>query len=306
MAIYQVDTFDDIVDAVRDELKIQSGDAVSITRIKRNVNMAYLQRVVPFKRWPWLSTSFDLSLPAYINTGTVSVTEDSTTITFSSAPAVDLDGYWFSVDGSQKRYRISAHTAASTTATLEVAYTDDTDTGLSFKLWKDSVELASTVRETVEVTRDDQFPPLESVGLQEFRRRVNQNPKLEGPPQIYHTQLETDGTRTMMVWPALQNTKQTLHVDAIRTVSPLENDSDEPLIPPHWRHVLVYGALASSWVRERNDATATINEQLFRETLTQMAGKVEDSIDTPILAPSRQYLAVKRRPRRGRWPKGGM
>ncbi len=300
MAIYQVDTFDDIVDAVRDELKIQSGDTTSITRIKRNVNMAYLQRVVPYKRWPWLVSSFDLSLPAYINTGTVAVTQNSTTITFSSAPAVDLDGYWFSIDGSSKRYRISAHTAASTTATLEVAYTDDTNTAATFKVWKDSVELAATVRETIEVTRDEKFDPLEAAGLQEMRRLINQDPKYEAPPERYHTLQETDGTRTIIVWPALQDKKTTLHVDAVRVVSPLENDSDEPLIPPHYRHILVYGALASSWVRERSESTAAMNEQLFRETLAQMAGKVEDSTDFPVLVPSRQYLATKRRGRRRR------
>lgn len=307
MAIYQVETFDDIVDAIREELKIQSGDTASIARIKRNVNVAYLQRVVPFKRWPWLTSSFDVSLPAYISTGTVSVTENSATITFSSGPAVDLDGYWFSLDGSDKRYRISAHTAAGTSATLEVAYVDATATGQSFKVWKDTLALAATVRETIEITRDDKYVPIESAGLQEMRRLINQDPKLEAPPQFYHTLLNTDGSRTLMVWPSLQDQKTTLHVDAVRVVSPLELDADEPLIPPQYRHVLVYGGLASSWVRERNETTATLNEQLFRETLGLMAGKVEDSTDYPVLVPSRQYLQTKRnissRRRRGRWGK---
>ncbi len=47
MAAYEVKTFADIVSAVREELKIQSTDTTSVNRIKRNINVAYLQRVLP-------------------------------------------------------------------------------------------------------------------------------------------------------------------------------------------------------------------------------------------------------------------
>ena len=51
MAIFELRTFDDVIQAVREELKIQSTDTVSINRIKRNINSVYLDEVVPAEQW---------------------------------------------------------------------------------------------------------------------------------------------------------------------------------------------------------------------------------------------------------------
>jgi hypothetical protein len=44
MAIYELKTFKDIIDAVREELKIQSTDTETINRIKRNINTLYISQ----------------------------------------------------------------------------------------------------------------------------------------------------------------------------------------------------------------------------------------------------------------------
>lgn len=183
---YQVKTFDDIVDAIREELKIQEGDTSSIARIKRNVNMVYLQEVCPLKRWKWLQESLDLSTQAVVTTGTVAVTAGSATVTLSSAPATSKTGYWFSVDGDEERYRIESHAAAGTSVVLETEYAGTTDSAATYKIWTDRLLLPADCRETIEVTQDNLTTPLEAVGLQAFRQYVNLNPKAEGRPEIYY------------------------------------------------------------------------------------------------------------------------
>lgn len=173
--------------AIREEMKIQAGDLESIKRIKRNVNEIYEQEVAAFHNWKWLKKSIDLTVPAAIETGTVSVTEGSPSITFSSAPANSQSGRWFSVQGQIERYRILSHTAGDATAILEAPFSGETDTDLTYTVWSDRIALPVDCSETVEVTHDDLESPLEGKGLQEFRRIVNANPKCEGVPSCYHT-----------------------------------------------------------------------------------------------------------------------
>jgi hypothetical protein len=100
------------------------------------------------------------------------------------------------------------------------------------------------------------------------------------------------------LYPSLSDEALSLHVSYIKRSPPLENDTDEPLIPLKDRIVLVYGALAASWDRERNESQANKNEALFKEKIALMTGRLEDSTDFPILSPSRKYLATKRRGRK--------
>lgn len=93
------------------------------------------------------STPGVLTLLPSITAGTASVTNNSTSVTLSSAPAVDCDNYFFQVtDGtSADVFRISAHTAASTSLTLDAVYTGTTGSGKSYRLWKGEYDLAGDV-----------------------------------------------------------------------------------------------------------------------------------------------------------------
>lgn len=71
-----------------------------------------------------------------ITTGTLLVTQGSTAITFSSAPADSVAGWYLQVDGTSTVYRISAHTAASTSATLDSSYVDTTAAAATFVVFK--------------------------------------------------------------------------------------------------------------------------------------------------------------------------
>lgn len=88
--------------------------------------------------WPWSKAKNPLiiELQPKIDTGTVTVTVGSEGITFSSGPAVSVAGWHFRIKGRDEWFKIASHTAASTSADLDAAYTGATGSGLTFELMK--------------------------------------------------------------------------------------------------------------------------------------------------------------------------
>ncbi len=302
---YDVTDFSDIVSAVAAELKLDSNDTAEMARIKRDINLVYRDEVVPFKRWKWLLGHTTLRQQPFISDGTVACTPNSATITFSVAPTESQTGKLFALDNFNEIYTISAHTAASTSATLSSVYTGTLQTAATYKIWSNKLALPTDARETVEIWHDHMAQPLEGLGLQDFRRRNAERPKVTGRPLSYTTydyedpstgdaETESDRYRVVMFYPAIYEYSTTLHVDYIKEVSSLDADGDEPLMPIEDRIVLVYGALERAWRRQRNPEEAANNRALFERKLALMAGKVEDSQDRPQITPNSTYLARKR------------
>jgi hypothetical protein len=313
MAAYKILDFSDIINAVREELKIQSSDTVSIARIKRDINIVYINEVVPFSRWKWLEGFTTVAVPQVYADGTFAATQNSATITLSTAPSVSLGSFKnknFSPEGQNEIYKISAHTAGSATVTLDRGYNNSTTSAVAFKIWSDNVALPTDCRETVEVWHDFSRDPMEGRGLQEFRKIQNQAPKSQARPYFYYTgdyvdpsvdsgETESDRYRALWVHPSVYMGITNVHVSYVKEVEPLEDDGDEPVIPVEDRIVLVYGALARAWRRERNEADSITNERLFKEKLSRMVGKIEDSFDKPSFSPESIYIASKRASRGG-------
>jgi hypothetical protein len=388
--VYSVRTFSDLYTAIMEELGVQSTDTTSKNKVKRILNMFYLEEVVPFSNWSWLRGAINVSAEPYISTDSVAVVAGSTALTFETAPAISRKGHYFAVDGYDEVYRIAQHTANSTAAVLEVPYNGTTDSDASYKVWTDRIPLPTEVRETFEVTHNFLSEPLEAVGLQKFREIVAAGPRVEGRPSFYCTneakdpapystitslpaistrassglvktivfasdvssylsagdQIEISGStsysyngefevssvstttitytakvalsesavadlnmvvklqnqelanetyRELMIYPSINNVRTTLHVDYMKHVVPLEEDSDEPVIPREDRIVLYYGALSLLWASiGRNPEEATRNRGLYEQKLARMTGKLEDSRDYPVIRPSRTYLSSKR------------
>jgi hypothetical protein len=186
MAVLQLRTYLDLVSAVREELGIQSSDTTAINRIKRDINMVY-QEVVSEENWWWLAGSKDLVFPAYINSGTASVTPNSATITLSVAPTASQVGRKFSVDSYSEIYTIESHTAGSSTLKLTSEYTGTINTVAPYKIWSDRIPLPIDLKETTKVWHDHTSKPMDGLGIQEFRRLSTLNPRAENRPLYYTT-----------------------------------------------------------------------------------------------------------------------
>ncbi len=308
MASTRLRDFLSIVDAVRHELGIPSTDTATIEKIKLDINMVYEHEIVPYKRWNWLTGSTKVIHKAYYASGTVTVTNNSTTVTLSTAPAASLGSfanYYFAADGFAEVYEISAHTAESTTVTLSSAYQGQTNTTASFKIWSDRIALPTDCREVVEAYHQRRRSNMIGQGFQEFRQSTNEFPKAEGFPLYFNVnsyydptpgtdETETDRYRIMRVHPSVTSEPVTINIDYTKEISILVDDGDEPSMPAEDRIVLVYGALERSWNRLRNPEAAQYNRQLFNQKLSRMAGKVEDGFDRPKLTVDNRYLRAKR------------
>lgn len=80
---------------------------------------------------------------ALIETGTVTVTQGSTGVTFSSAPAVSVAGWRLEVSKLPTVPRILSHTAASTSATMDAPWPEETQTLASYVVYNVEYDLAS-------------------------------------------------------------------------------------------------------------------------------------------------------------------
>lgn len=312
MAAIKLLDFKDIQDAVLEQLRIPADDTNTLEKIKRDINMVYVNEVVPANRWPWLRKRLDKIHSKYYNTGTANVGEDSTTVVLSAAVATSKVGYYFATNGHNEIYKITAHTAGSDTLTLESAYTGSDNTEASYKIWTDEVNLPIDCRETIDIRHDWTSRPMIPRGMQKFDELMMTDRRLEDRPRYYSTddfkdptpgddETESDRYRYMRIYPALYNKNTTLHITYVQEVDALDTDADEPLMPIEDRIILVYGALRQAWLRERDENAANINAQLFNKKLAEMKGKYEDSSDMPRIEVADDYMITKRNNGYGYW-----
>ncbi len=304
---YALETFNDIKAAIMEAMGIQVSDVTAGNKIKRMINLYYLNEVVPFKRWTWLQKNIQVVHYEYYNVDTVEVTPDSTTITFATAPNISegsFAGWRFAIDGSNKVYTIATHTAASTTAVLTSAYQEDLDATAEFKVWRDRIDLPVNAKETIQITHAEQGAPLRALGPKDFRKLESGSPKGEGFPYAYNTDTfynpsgelsDDERYRQVRLYPSITPTPVTLSIDYIEEATSLVEDTDEPIIPVEDRIVLYYGAGAQAWsVLQRNEDMADRWLAKANAKLARMAGDRDDGFDAPKLAPESTYINSQR------------
>ncbi len=294
--------FEDIYTAVCEELKVPLTDGSTLNRIKRDVNMIYINHVVPYKtrHWQWLEQKENIVTYEKIVTGTVSVIADSATITFSAAPSGSVVGYYFKLDGQPDIYKITAHTNASVTATIDKALVSVTIAGAGYTLWKDYASLSATMKSIVIVTHDRKTTPLEALTGSKLTEMRQRSPSYNGQPQYYSTgDFDAAGNLQIKWFPACSDQSVVLKVEGRQEAPALSADADEPLMPVEDRIVLFYGACSRAWSRERNDQEAGKNWTLFVAKLNEMAAKSGDAPQVVEIEVDRDYLRRKRYKRYG-------
>ena len=290
------------------QLRISSTHTAEVTKVQALINETYRDLYVMMDWW-WLRKRTVINTLADITTGTVSVTKDSTTVTFSSAPAVDLDRYVLLIPGdsgdSQAVYRISAHTAASATATLDAAFTGTTNATAGYKLYRDAYSLPTDCGKVLKVRRFgfqepiDLMDPNDLFDLKEYDQSV-------GKPQwasVYDFATTGDPTtaRQLIVHPYPDDTYR-LEVMYKQALNTELSSSTQPLIPDDFRQILVYGTLATGYPIFLNDAergqffTSKFDNLLTRMMLAQR----ERGDESPYIVMDDRYRSRVTRGRRGR------
>jgi len=184
---YQFKTLEDIYTFVANELKVQIASTEDINRIKRAINTTYLDRVAQHTYWPWLRRTIDLPFRAR-QTFQGTLTQNSTTVTLTTAPLQSVAGYLLSAQGQAQRLKIATHTANTATLELESPYTPPpsaTPGATTVYIWSESVILPTDCRQVVSVTHNTLNKPLELIGMGKYRQLVTASPALAYDPMYF-------------------------------------------------------------------------------------------------------------------------
>ena len=223
------------------------------------------------EKWWWLRAEASIILQPVIETGTVSVTNNSNSITFSDAPSVSVQGRFLLIDGFKTPFVISSHVAAETGATLDTVFTGDTDSAAGYKVMKLDYDLASDVKEIIgpmNIYKDVAETNYRVLGMEltEMEWQFPVGRIQEGPPTRF-APVDQDTVRFNKYVDELTR----VDYNYIKLPADLSNNSANiPLVPKEWRHILA-DWLTSYIMLEKSDDRATTVGSVAQSGLLAMA-----------------------------------
>lgn len=232
--------------------------------------------------WAWARAvtpgNFTLLVP--YETGTVSLTNGSTSGSFSNAPAASLGSFndrFLKVLGHNEYYRITAHTAGATSFTLDASYLGTTGTTLSFKCHKLIYDLGANILRLVEPFRIYDFadyreddPIIFGIELNRFRVEFPLARLQSGIPERFSILYQSDTVFKVQVSRSVQINSIKVDFDYVPVPTDIiESISSIPIIPRDKRVVLEY-ATAHHVLMDKEDSKADYYLNLTRSTLRSM------------------------------------
>lgn len=223
--------------------------------------------------WWWLrkDTQGVLTLNPVITTDTVSVSNNSTTITFSSAPAASMAGRHFKVDDHADVFIILSHTGGNANATLESVYTGDDDTAASYKVFQLDYSLASDVLHLVSpmtAFQDNRYK-IFGIDLEVLSDKWPLNEASHGVP----TNFSMIGQRKVRFshYGGQSSTELIkINYEYLYEPSDLADDATEPIVPRQYRKILSDWTLAFL-LDKKEDTRAAGAVEAARRGLVAMA-----------------------------------
>lgn len=295
-------TLTDIATRVMNNLRMPTTNTVELAKVTATINEVY-RDICAKQDWWWLIKRTVINTRNKINTGTVSVTDSSTAITFSSAPTIDVTGYTILIpsgsDDFNAVYRIGSHVAGLATATLDAAYTNPTNATAAYNLYRDSFTLPVDCGKVLNVRRYGYTLPPMRTGLEGISELKTWDTR-EGKPQAYSVfdyacNGDPTSRRLLQVHPYPDKDyrleiyyKQNLNTELATTT--------QPFIPDDFRQILVYGALSRGYAIFLNDVERSkYFLELFNDVLALMAAQQKEyAHDQPGIAPRDNYRPTPR------------
>lgn len=192
--------------------------------------------------WLWQRKSGTLVLEPKIIDGSVTVTRNLNTITFSIAPAASVVGWFFKVDSHTDWFQVITHTGGGTGATLDAVYTGATGVGFAYKLIKLEYTLASDFLRPFSPmwlsVLPGQFPygdyRIDGIEQPELKSRYPLAVVAEAPPAVFAFIGQTKIRFNSYPRDLLRVEYDYLYLPPDLT----DSGSQEPIVPYEDRHVL--------------------------------------------------------------------
>lgn len=251
------------------QLGVNQGESDTDTRLKRWLNMS--QRLISgIYPWPFLRASNPLIIQTVpdLTTGTVATAVDSATITFSSAPTTSLTNYYIQTDSSLDWYRITSHTAASTTATIDpvAIYTATADGFTARKIY---YSLTSAVDRILEVKQFITPYKLNEITKEMFDSMQPIMNTTGNPTNYIVFGKDSSDIWQIGFWPN-PSIRENVQVEYLQAVTDLSGDNDVSIIPAKWHTTaMIQGAkmFGFDWL---DDSRSTEAKTMFYKMIDDM------------------------------------
>ena len=292
----QVTTFSDLYTDLQNRVRVTTGVSATETQAKRYINTALVDvHVGTDYVFPWTERRAFLTTKAPYSTGTLSVAAGSTTLTGSGTLWNTANTYGqnnlrvgskLTIAGATDIYRVSA-VSSDTAATLETRYVASSDASAEdYIAFEDEYALASDFLRPIDFalfSTDWNIPLLDRGEFRRLHTRAN----ISGRPRVA-TVLDlsysgsTTPVRKVRFYPYPDQTYVIpySYVTANLAVTSagveqfnLSSDTDEPMMPIRYRHVIVLHAL-KNWYRDKRDDVRS--QEVAQEYAALMERMVSD------------------------------
>lgn len=260
------DMYTELADRVRSYDTTIAGD---LTKLKRWVNMAQ-QYICGKKLWPFMLAEEIIQTVPDITTGTVSISAGATALTFSSAPSSSVQDSYIRLSTSNDWYKITSHTAASTSATISPAYVGTSN--LTAGTYTVRKLLYTTLTPLVQILDMKQLvTPVQVISISS--RSGDYFLPLyydAGNPYYYIMSSPNSSGNPQFSFVLSPSTVLNIMVRGLKVLTNMSSDTDVSIIPIPW-HDGVVNIAAFYAFQSMNDTRAAIELQIGEARISDMA-----------------------------------
>lgn len=225
------------------QLGLSTSDSDTVTLIKRWLNTSQ-QTIIQAAEWPFLRSSSPLIVQTEVDitTGTITTVAGNATITFSSAPAASVTGYYIQTSSSLDWYRITAHTGGQTSATISPAAIYALTAG-TYRVRRFYYATSTAVDRVLQIKQSVTPFQLEEKDKEGFDK-MKPSPADVGTPLVYvMAGKNTSDIWQFILWPSPMAVIN-LYIDYLAVATDLSADADVSIIPAKWHtSVMIQGAI---------------------------------------------------------------
>lgn len=271
----QYTTFADLYQGLLRRVRVSTGVTATDNQAKHYINVALQDIHLGFDyKLPWCEQNDILRTKAPYSTGTVSISQGSTTVTGSGTAWNTNNAFGVANTVSYGKLLISGQdipyivgtVASDTSLSIRNAYIGSTVSGSEYRYFEDEYTLAAAFLRPVDYRIFSPAMGISLISRNEFRRRypvitVSGRPKVGCIIEGFVSGTNFTRNRKLLLYP-YPDQEYLIPYSYISTVlattsvgsplSALSSDTDEPVMPLRYRHAIIFHAL-SHWYRDRKD-----------------------------------------------------
>lgn len=292
----QVKTFIDMVTDLQNRVRVTTGVSATETQAKRYINIGlHDMHIGHGEKFWWAERSAQLVTQAQYTTGTVTTTKGSTTITGDSTLWNTANDFSVNnmrvggkiVFGGNDVYEIAA-VASDTSATLTTPFISAALSASSYIYFEDEYALDDDFLRPLDLQSFSNAAEIDLISPQDFRRKFPRNNVTGQPIVATLTTKDPSGDvnirRRVRFYrpPAIVyiipynfvTNKLAISASGVLATD-LSADTDEPIVPLTYRHVIVTHALWHWYRDKKDDARANEVAEEWSSLLRRIVGDSE-------------------------------